>query len=493
MLFFLNAINRQEDRRAARCLDLGDVHPSTRDTIGPVLAFKLKYVIDRIGRVYPQEVPDEADGPRYLFHNDEHGRIVIARKTEGSDKGRWLFTADTVERIEPMFLAALGRPVDESMRGSDLRQPGLWETPGIWLRVHLSKPGKASTSGLQLYQWIGLILSLLLSWLAVKLSLTSLQRAGMWVLRRSGSVLTPTYMTCKLRPLTWVCTCWLCFHFPAWLDLPVTWLNAIMPARTFLMAGLLGWLGFQLIDLLMAIYMNSELIRPHRNLSDMIVPVCMRLLKSTVLILVLGYVVYHVGQGESLIRFLTGLGAAGLAASLAAQDMLKCFFGTLLLISERSFKLGDRIKVDGHEGVVEQVGFRSTRLRTADGSLVTIPNSTITSASINNQGTQVVQRHTVSLALGKDMPVEEISGLRDRLHAWLQDYAAVNPEETKVTIDLHRETGVELEVSFVLADTPEADEANARREITYAVLRMVQALEHSGTAPTGRPEIRQAG
>jgi MscS family membrane protein len=63
---------------------------------------------------------------------------------------------------------------------------------------------------------------------------------------------------------------------------------------------------------------------------------------------------------------LTGLGIAGLAASLAAQDAMKSYFGTLLLIGERTFKIGDRIIVNGAEGIVEQVGFRSTRLRTAD-------------------------------------------------------------------------------------------------------------------------------
>src|SRR5262249_38599854 len=103
MISFLKTIDRRENKRAARCLDLGDVHPSARDAVGPVLAFKLKYVIDRIGRVYPEEVPDEPEGPRYLYHNDAHGRIVIARKTEGPDKGKWLFTVDTVDRIEPMF------------------------------------------------------------------------------------------------------------------------------------------------------------------------------------------------------------------------------------------------------------------------------------------------------------------------------------------------------------------------------------------------------
>ena len=115
----------------------------------------------------------------------------------------------------------------------------------------------------------------------------------------------------------------------------------------------------------MAIYMNSELLRPHRSLSDMVVPVSMRLLKGALL---WWHGLRHLPDrpGRLLGRFLTGLGVAGLAASLAAQDALKSFFSTLLLIGERSFKIGDRIVVGNQEGVVEQVGFRSTRLRTAE-------------------------------------------------------------------------------------------------------------------------------
>ncbi|HLJ95511.1 MAG TPA: mechanosensitive ion channel domain-containing protein [Gemmataceae bacterium] len=384
MVSFLTAGNHHDDERAARCLDLSGVNPSARAEAGSVLAFKLRYVIDRTRAVYPQEVPDEPEGPRYLFSSSALGRIVIARKNDGPNAGKWFFTAETVERIEPMFLAIMDKPVDESLRSATamVRQVEVWDVPGVWLRLRMPEWARISAGSLELYQWIGLVLTLLLSWAVAKLSLNSLENVGVWVLRRSGSALTAPYVAGKLRPLTWVATCWLFFKFPAWLDLPVAWLHTILPARTFLMAGLIGWLGFQLIDLMMAIYMNSELLRPHRSLGDMIVPVSMRLFKGIVFLLVLGYVIYHVGHGESLIRFLTGLGMAGLAASLAAQDILKSVFGTMLLIGERSFKLGDRIKVDGHDGVVEQVGFRSTRMRTPDGSLVTIPNSTITSSSI---------------------------------------------------------------------------------------------------------------
>jgi len=493
MVTFLNAGNHDEDARAARCLDLSAVHTSARDEAGPVLAFKLRYILDRMGRVYSEEVPDEPDGPRYIYQNGGLGRVVIARASEGREKGKWLFTADTVEQIEPMFLAALGRPVDESLLGksSAVREPTIVDAPGIWLRLHVPPWGRMSARGLALYQWVGLFLAVLLSWVVAKIWIFLLEAVVVWVLRHSGSVLTAPFVACKLRPLNWVLACWLFFKLPAWLDLPVAWLNAIMPARTLLMAGLLGWLGFQLIDLLMGLYLNSELLRPHRSLSDMIVPVCMRLAKGGVILLVLMYVIYQVGEGESLLRFMTGLGAMGIAASLAAQDILKSFFGTLLLIGERSFKLGDSIQVEGHVGTVEQVGFRSTRLRTADGTLVTVPNSTIAAASIDNQG-QTVRHHTVTLTLDKSLPVEQIAALRDRLDAWLRNHAAIDPDETDVTIGVHREAGPELQVSFALRAGQEADEASIRQEINYTVLRMVQALERPGSAAPSPSKLHAA-
>jgi MscS family membrane protein len=493
MVTFLGAWNRHDDERAAQCLDLGDLHSTTRRHVGPILAFKLKYIIDRIGRVYPEEVPDEPEGMRYVFHpSDDPRRIVIARKTDGPDKGKWLFTAETVEQIEPMFLAMLGRPVDESLRGTAAaeRMPTLEETPGVWLRLHMPQTARRSVGGLEAYAWVGLGLLVFLSWSVGRLGLASVVTAVIWVLKWFSSALTTPFVRAKLRPLTWVGACWMFYHFVPWLDLPASWLDSILSARIIIVSLPLGWLGFQAVDLMLAIYTNSELLRPHRSLSDMIVPVCLRLLKGGILLVVLTHIIYQIGHGEYLLHFLTGLGAAGLAASLAAQDILKSFFGTLLLVGERSFKLGDRIKVDGHEGIVEQVGFRSMRLRTADGSLVTIPNSTIASASIDIQGAEAPRRHTATVALGKGLPVEQIANLRDRLHIWLRSHPAVKAETSEVTIELDRATGAELQVTLLLQDAANTDEAKVRREINYAVLKMVQALEQGGTSV--RPELKKA-
>ena len=334
--------------------------------------------------------------------------------------------------------------------------------------------------GLQLYQWLGLALSVLLSILVSRLVLAQMQRFFAVVLRKSGSVLTKQFVAAKLRPLTVVAIWWMLFHCVALLDLPSHFVDTLVPYKTFGMAFLIGWLGVQLVELFTAIYMNSELLRPHRSLSDMVVPVSMRSLKGVILLAVAVYIVYQVGEGDTLGRFLTGLGVAGLAASLAAQDTLKCFFSTLLLIGERSFKIGDRIAVGGMEGSVEQVGFRATRLRTADGSLLTVPNSTITSQSIANLSTRTFSRCKVTLLVNQDTAPAGIHGMRDAVRAWLNEHPKVKKDRIEVSVTRLTERGVEVTVDLCLIDVNPADEQDVKEEINCEVLRLCESLAGEG-------------
>ncbi len=479
LVAFLDGINRFDEEQSARCLDLSAIHPGAQSELGPVLAFKLKWIIDRlVGRLYIQEIPDEAEGPHYNLYRGEKGRIVVARQTAGPRKGEWLFTVETVTRIEPMFRKVIDQPTDETLKGVPgiVSQPSFWGTPGIWLRLCLPQWLRVRTGGMDLYQWLGLVLAVLVAGLTAKLLLSQLYRAVSWLLHRTGSVLTSQFIAQKLRPLTWVLACWLLFELLSCLDLPLGVINTVLPLKKFLMAGLLGWLGFQLIDLCTGIYINSELLRPHRNLSDMIVPVTIRLLKGTVVLLVLTYVIYQIGEGESLGRFLTGLGVAGLAASLAAQDIIKSFFGTLLLIGERSFKLGDRIMVEGKEGTVEQVGFRSTRLRRPDGSVVSVPNSVITSAAINNLGTQTCHPLQITVGLGLDTPAEQVLALRDQVREWLSVHPKIDPEQLDLPLERVAGQGVKLSLLLQLKVADAAEEKQVRDQINAEVSRCAREL-----------------
>lgn len=484
MSTFLSCMRRGDYDQAATCLDLAIFRPGTQDEVGPVLAYKLKYVIDRLGRVYIQEVPDTPDGPRYVFYRGEKGRIVIARQSDGPRKGSWLFTAETVALIEPMLREVIHEAV--STEGADaLPRPSFLQTPGLWVRARVPAELRGMWWRLQAYQWLGAGIAVLLSVLVARLVLAQVYRLVTLILHKSGSVLSQQFVAARLRPLTWVTAWWMLLHLLALLDLPVRVVDALEPFKTFGMAGLITWLGLHLVDLATAVYMNSELLRPHRSLSDMIVPVSMRSLKAAILLVVSIYVVYQIGEGEYLNRFLTGLGVAGLAASLAAQDAMKSFFSTLLLIGERSFKIGDKISVGGMEGTVELVGFRATRLRTADGSLLTVPNSTIASAAIDNLTTKSFSRCKATLLVNYEATPERILALRDGIRAWLAKHPKVRQDKVEVSVNRLTEKGVEVTLDLQLADAADGEKA-VKEEINCEVLRLCEEL--GSRAPrTGHP------
>jgi MscS family membrane protein len=200
-------------------------------------------------------------------------------------------------------------------------------------------------------------------------------------------------------------------------------------------------------------------------------------------LVVVTYMIYQVGEIDLLGRFLTGLGVAGLAASLAAQDALKSFFGTLLLIGERAFKIGDHIIVGGKEGVVEQVGFRSTRLRTPEDSLLTVPNAVIAAAPIDNMGARSQFRLSTTIEVSPNTPAEALLELRDRLRGWLAEQPTV--VGNRVDLHVHQITtrGVELSVSLFLALAAAGDENRFREALICEVLRLAGVLRVE-VAPT---------
>ena len=103
--------------------------------------------------------------------------------------------------------------------------------------------------------------------------------------------------------------------------------------------------------------------------------------------LVLALGVVGVDQGSILATF----GALGLALGLAVQDILKSFFAGLYLLFERPFLIGDEVQVRDHVGRVEHVGFRATSIRTADNSLVVIPNAIVFAEAVSNRSARVAQ------------------------------------------------------------------------------------------------------
>ncbi len=272
---------------AARCLDLDGVPQGARAELGPILAYKLKFVLDRIGRVVVEEIPSEADGPRYYYHRSTLGRIDLVKCAEGTRRGDWQFSRETVAQIEAMFRAAFDRRLAPGLspRQGHPRGPlacgwsprsgsgaGCPPGSGAPRRDSTSTSGSAWPS-----PWRACGMA---SWLGLRV----LERVACHALRRGGFVLDRAVVAPKLRPLAFQLGLWCLYLQIRLLDLPSAVVGVTIPALKIAWIGLMGWTAFRLIDLGMILYGQSERLHDRRSLSDMIVPTAANGLKLAVLV-----------------------------------------------------------------------------------------------------------------------------------------------------------------------------------------------------------------
>lgn len=142
-----------------------------------------------------------------------------------------------------------------------------------------------------------------------------------------------------------------------------------------------AWLAMRLLGAVEAAI--TAAVGPDERLGRQLAPPLRKFLRAIVMIVAVLFIVQNV-FGWDIGSVLTGLGLGGLAFALAARDMLANLFGTVTIFTDRPFAIGDRVIVRGHNGLVQDVGFRSTRLLKDNGSVVVIPNSIIANEPVEN-------------------------------------------------------------------------------------------------------------
>lgn len=162
------------------------------------------------------------------------------------------------------------------------------------------------------------------------------------------------------------------------------------------------------------------------KMDDMMAPMVRKSLRVVLVTLALVQVA-QILSDKPITSILAGLGVGGLAVALAAQETIKNFFGSLVIFTDKPFELGERIIVGGHDGVVEEVGFRSTRIRTLSGHLVTIPNGELANQMIENIGKRPYIKRVMDIAITYNTPPEKVQQALDILKELLNNHECMNP------------------------------------------------------------------
>ncbi|MBN2189913.1 MAG: mechanosensitive ion channel family protein [Candidatus Aureabacteria bacterium] len=162
---------------------------------------------------------------------------------------------------------------------------------------------------------------------------------------------------------------------------------------------------FRTTDILAA-YLSEQVKKTTSKLDDMLIPVLGKIIKISIVIVTVLFILNNFGI--NITSLITGLGIGGIAIAMAAQNTLKDFFGAIALFVDRPFSIGDRVIVDGVDGPIEKIGLRSTRIRTLDGTLVTIPNSKMADATINNMQKRPTIKTVSTIGLTYSTSVEKM-------------------------------------------------------------------------------------
>ena len=150
----------------------------------------------------------------------------------------------------------------------------------------------------------------------------------------------------------------------------------------FLVIFNIAWFFTRLFDALIEKYVVHRVAASETDLDDILLPIIRKIVKIAIWTMTI--IIGIDNAGYSVTTMITGLGIGGLVFALAAQDTVSNLFGGFVIFSDKPFSLKDRIILNGYEGHVVEIGLRSTKLRTLEGRIVTIPNSTVTDTAVLN-------------------------------------------------------------------------------------------------------------
>ncbi|MCE5333064.1 MAG: mechanosensitive ion channel family protein [Desulfobacteraceae bacterium] len=162
------------------------------------------------------------------------------------------------------------------------------------------------------------------------------------------------------------------------------------------------------------------------NINEMLIPLVSKTVRGFVIV-VGGMMVVQNMTGIEIGPLVASLGIGGLAFALAGKDSIANFLGSLTILFDKPFHVGERIVIDKHEGVVEGVGFRSTRLRTLSGNLVSIPNEKIINSTLENIGKRSYLRWHTNLAISCETPVDRVQRAVEVVEEILKDHEGRDP------------------------------------------------------------------
>ena len=409
---FFTATQDGNFKAATEYLDLNTVPLAVRPTRGPELARQLNVVLERSLVIDPEVLSIDPKGNTedglkpnqevlgQLKTPEKTVDILLHRVTREDGVMIWKFSRQTVADIPHLNHHFGYRPFEE----------------------HLSRffPN-AVFLGWQLWQYVALIIGIGLAYLVAY----CLSLAVRWLVLRSNREVGRQMEALGVGPVRI-----LLWFFLA--DRVLAFIGPSVAIRAILRQDLLGtiavtWALSRLVELSYRMWIDRLTKRGQVSAIPMLKPAKTFL---NVIIIVMAVLVWLDNLGFNVGTLLAGLGVGGIAFALAAQDTIKNLLGSIMILLDKPYRVGQRVVAKGHDGVVEEIGLRSTKLRLLSGHQATIPNEQMANTDIENVDRRPNIRRLFNIAIRYDTPLEKVDRAVKIVEGILDNHEGMDPELT---------------------------------------------------------------
>jgi MscS family membrane protein len=461
---YLSLCKQSRYKDAARYLSI----PASQTARSAELARRLKAVLDSdfaidIDALSPKSEGSKSDAlppghEQFGQPSGAHGKLGplnLVKKAYPVSEARWVFSRSTVEQIDGWY-----DRLDQR-----------------WFLDHLPKyllrPGPRD---LLIWQWIALPLLVVASWL-LGIPLSRASRGTFSLFAKRSHAIWGDSLVAQLRgPLTLTWMLLLIYLALPWLGLR---LLAEDFAKGLLKGGFLFaffWVLSRLIDVWGNVIMGSEWGKAH-TASSSLVTLGVRLAKIAVLVIAIIALVSS--SGYPIASLLAGLGVGGLALALAAQKTVENLFGAFALGADQPFRVGDFIRVDDITGTVESIGLRSTRIRTLDRTLISIPNGKLSELRIESFAPRDRFLLQCKLGLVYATTPDQIRQLLETLEQRLLAHPKIWPENLVVRFVEFGTSTLNIEIMAWFLTSDFAEFQSVRQDV---LLGFMDAVNDAGTS-----------
>ena len=351
-----------------------------------------------------------------------------------------------------------------------------------YLLEWLPKIGTRKIAGLRSWQLVAILIIILLSFIMHRIFTFIFERIILAYLRRSKySELADEYVRPVARPLSIFLITSLVLSVVPVLQLPILLAKYVVIALKITAPIFLTVVCYRLVDLL-SFYFKKLAGKTKSSLDDQLVPLVSKALRA--FIVIIGVFVILLRLNVDVLPLLTGLSIGGLAFALAAQDTIKNFFGSLMIFIDKPFQIGDWITSGDIDGTVEEVGFRSTRVRTFRNSVVYVPNGNLADSTIDNHGLRAYRRFFMQIALTYDTPTELIKVYVEGLRKIVDTHADTRKDYYEIHLNEMADSSLNI-MFYIFFEVPTwTDELRARHEVILQIIDLAKTLGVNFAFPT---------